>query len=133
MTTTKAFRIWAQGATDQVAHQNYLAALLPHMRACCDPDFELEFKTTTPSVTTVHALSEHRFSREVIRGAIRAERENYDVFFMNYFTGRRPLRCTCVGEYPRPWPRRGDPAACLHDGPEARPACDQSCLHPDLH
>ena len=85
MTTTKAFRIWAQGATDQVAHHNYLAALLPHMKACCDPDFELEFKTMTPSVTTVHALSEHRFSREVIRGAIQAERESYDVFFMNHF------------------------------------------------
>jgi Asp/Glu/hydantoin racemase len=85
LTTTKRFRIWAQGATDQVAHHNYLAALLPHMKACCDPDFELEFKTMTPSVTTVHAVSEHRFSREVIRGAIQAERESYDVFFMNHF------------------------------------------------
>src|SRR5215469_3778227 len=82
---TKTFRIWAQGATDQVAHHNYLAALLPHMQACIDPDFALEFKTMTPSVTTVHALSEHRFSRAVIRGAIQAERENYDVFFMNHF------------------------------------------------
>ena len=85
MTATKTFRIWAQGATDQVGHRNYLAALLPHMKACLDPDFELEFKTMTPSVTTVHALSEHRFSRAVIRGAIQAERENYDVFFMNHF------------------------------------------------
>src|ERR1700758_4374572 len=55
------------------------------MKACCEPDFELEFKTMTPSMTTVHALSEHRFSREVIRGAIQAERESYDVFFMNHF------------------------------------------------
>ncbi len=78
-------RIWAQGATDQVGHRNYLAALLPHMKACTDPDFELEFKTMTPSITTVHALSEFRFSREVIRGAIQAEREGYDVFFMNHF------------------------------------------------
>jgi allantoin racemase len=85
LTATKTFRIWAQGATDQVAHHNYLAALLPHMKACCDPGFVLEFKTMTPSVTTVHALSEHRFSRQVIRGAIQAERENYDVFFMNHF------------------------------------------------
>ena len=85
LTTTKTFRIWAQGATDQVAHHNYLAMLLPHMKACTDPDFELEFKTMTPSVTTVHALSEFRFSREVIRAAIQAERENYDVFFMNHF------------------------------------------------
>src|SRR6202050_2700806 len=85
LTATKMFRIWAQGATDQVGHRNYLAALLPYMKACTDPDFELEFKTMTPSVTTVHALSEHRFSREVIRRAIQAEREGYDVFFMNHF------------------------------------------------
>jgi allantoin racemase len=81
----KKHRIWAQGATDQVGHRNYLAELLPLMKACTDPDFELEFKTMTPSVTTVHALSEFRFSRAVIRGAIEAERAGYDVFFMNHF------------------------------------------------
>ena len=85
MDATKKYRIWAQGATDQVGHRNYLAQLMPHMKACTDPDFELEFKTMTPSVTTVHALSEFRFSREVIRCAIQAEREGYDVFFMNHF------------------------------------------------
>jgi len=81
----KKHRIWAQGATDQVGHRSYLAHLLPHMKACTDPDFELDFKTMTPSVTTVHALSEFRFSRAVIRGAIQAERDGYDVFFMNHF------------------------------------------------
>ena len=85
MTTTKTFRIWAQGATDQIAHASYLASLLPHMQACTDPDFALDFKTMTPSVTTVHALSEFRFSRQVVRSAIAAEREGYDVFFMNHF------------------------------------------------
>ena len=85
MNATKKHRIWAQGATDQVGHRNYLASLLPHMKACTDPDFELEFKTMTPSVTTVHALSEFRFSRAVVRGAIAAERDGYDVFFMNHF------------------------------------------------
>src|SRR5436190_16042747 len=78
-------RIWAQGATDQVGHRSYLAHLLPHMKACTDSDFELDFKTMTPSVTTVHALSEFRFSRAVIRGAIAAERDGYDAFFMNHF------------------------------------------------
>jgi len=78
-------RIWAQGATDQIGHRAYLAALLPHVKACTDPEFEVEFKTMTPSVTTVHALSEFRFSRAVIRGAIQAEREGFDAFFMNHF------------------------------------------------
>jgi len=81
----RKYRIWAQGATDQTGHRNYLAALLPHMQSCVDPDFELTFHTITPSVTTVHALSEFRFSREVIRGAIAAERDGCDVFFMNHF------------------------------------------------
>jgi Asp/Glu/hydantoin racemase len=78
-------RIWAQGATDQIGHRAYLAALLPHMKACTDPEFEVVFKTMTPSVTTVHALSEFRFSRAVIRGAIQAERDGFDAFFMNHF------------------------------------------------
>lgn len=83
-TPTKA-RIWAQGATDQHHHRTYLARLLPHMQACTDPDFEVQFHTTTPSVTSVHALTEFRFSREVIRGAIEAERQGCDAFFMNHF------------------------------------------------
>jgi allantoin racemase len=78
-------RIWAQGATDQVGHRAYLAQLLPHMTASTDPGFEVNFKTMTPSVTTVHALSEFRFSRAVIRAAIQAEHEGYHAFFMNHF------------------------------------------------
>jgi Asp/Glu/hydantoin racemase len=81
----RIYRIWAQGATDQIGHRNYLAALLPHVQSCVDPDFELTFHTITPSVTTVHALSEFRFSREVIRGAIEAERQGCEAFFMNHF------------------------------------------------
>lgn len=82
---TKKFRIWAQGATDQIGHRSYLSHLLPHMQACLDPAFELAFHTITPSVTTVHALSEFRFSREVIKGALQAEQDGCDVFFMNHF------------------------------------------------
>ena len=85
MDKAKKLRIWAQGATDAVGHRDYLEQLLPYMKACVDPDFELEFKTMTPSVTTVHALSEFRVSRAVIRGAIQAEKEGFDAFFMNHF------------------------------------------------
>lgn len=83
--TKKTFRIWAQGATHQTAHGNYLGELLPHMQSCLDPDFELTFHTIEPPVTTVHALTEFRFSREVIRGAIEAEKTGCDIFFMNHF------------------------------------------------
>ncbi|TFZ04556.1 aspartate/glutamate racemase family protein [Ramlibacter rhizophilus] len=78
-------RIWAQGATDHEGHAPYLSKLLPHLKACTDPDFEVDFHTITPSVTTVHALSEFRFAHEVIRGAVRAEREGYAAFYMNHF------------------------------------------------
>lgn len=81
----RKFRIWAQGATNQDRHRDYLAVLLPHMQSCLDADYELTFHTITPSVTTVHALSEFRFSREVIRGAIEADKQGCDVFFMNHF------------------------------------------------
>ena len=83
--TKRKFRLWAQGATGQGPHQHYLAALLPHMQNCVDPDFELTFHTIATPVTTVHALSEFRFSREVIRNAIAAEKDGCDVFFMNHF------------------------------------------------
>jgi allantoin racemase len=85
MDVSQRFRIWAQGATDQIGHRNYLAYLLPHMQTCSDPGFEVEFKTMTPSITTVHALSEARVARAVICGAIAAEREGYAAFFMNHF------------------------------------------------
>jgi allantoin racemase len=85
MAATGMQRIWAQGATDQVGHAPYLDKLLPHLQACTDPGFEVAFHTITPSVTTVHALSEFRFSREVIRGALQAQREGYAAFYMNHF------------------------------------------------
>ena len=78
-------RIWAQGGTDQIGHANYLRHLLPYLQSMLDADFSLDFKTITPSVTTTHALSEFRFARAAIRGAIEAQRQGYDVYFMNHF------------------------------------------------
>ena len=88
--------IWAQGATDRIGHKPYLERLLPHIARCSDPDFEVRFHTTTPSVTTVHAVSEFRFSREVIRAAVWAEREGYAAFYMNHFqdVGLQEARAT---------------------------------------
>lgn len=83
--SSRKYRIWAQGATDQIGHRPYLAHLLPHIQACADPAFEITFNTTTPSVTTTHALSEFRFARAAIRGAIEAQKQGYDAFFMNHF------------------------------------------------
>ena len=84
-TPQRKFRIWAQGATDQVGHRSYLAKLLPYIQASADPEFEVTFHTTTPSVTTTHPLSEFRFARAVIRAAIEAEQQGCDAFYMNHF------------------------------------------------
>src|ERR671930_223741 len=81
----RKYRIWAQGGTDQIGHANYLQKLLPYLQSALDPDFSLEFKTFTPSVTSTHALSEFRFARAAIRGAIEAQRQSYDAYFMNHF------------------------------------------------
>ena len=130
MDATKRYRIWAQGATDQVGHRNYLMELLPHMKACTDPDFELDFKTMTPSVTTVHALSEFRFSRAAIRGAIAAEREGYDVFFMNHFQDVGLYEARAAAKIPVLG--LGE-ATLLHACimPQARPDSDQPGLYTD--
>ena len=79
------YRIWAQGGTDRIGHAPYLAKLLPYQQSVLDPDFSLDFQTFTPSVTTTHALSEYRFGRAAIRGALEAERQGYDAYFMNHF------------------------------------------------
>ena len=83
--STKRYRIWVQGATDEIGHKPYLDALLPHVAACADPAFDVVFHTLTPSVTSVHALTEMRFARGVVRAAIQAEREGWDAFYMNHF------------------------------------------------
>ena len=83
--STKRRRIWVQGATDEIGHKPYLDALLPHVAACADPAFDVVFHTLTPSVTSVHALTEMRFARGVVRAALQAEREGWDAFYMNHF------------------------------------------------
>jgi len=83
--STKRRRIWVQGATDESGHKPYLDALLPHVAACADPAFDIVFHTLTPSVTSVHALTEMRFARGVVRAALQAEREGWDAFYMNHF------------------------------------------------
>ena len=50
-----------------------------------DPGFSLDFQTITPSVTSTHALTEFRFGRAAVRGAIEAKRQGHDAYFMNHF------------------------------------------------
>lgn len=83
--TRPKYRIWAQGGTDHIGHASCLAKLLPHLQSVPDPGFSLDFQTITPSVTSTHALTEFRFGRAAIRGAIEAKRQGYDAYLMNHF------------------------------------------------
>jgi allantoin racemase len=83
--TQPRYRIWVQGATDRVHMAPYLARLEPHLRACADPEFAIEFHTTSPPATTTHAITEFRIAGAIIRGAVDAERAGYDAFIINHF------------------------------------------------
>ena len=85
MAESKRYRIWVQGATDRVHMAPYLAKLEPHLRACVDPAFSIDFHTTTPPATTTHAVTEFRIASAVIRGAVEAERAGYDCYTVNHF------------------------------------------------
>ena len=72
-------KIWFQGATDR----GLIAPALPKStrtsrRSSIEPDFTFTINTTTPPVTTTHALTEFRAARNFIRNVIEAERQGYD-------------------------------------------------------
>ena len=81
----KKYRIWFQGATDRAQMAPYIARLEPHLKKILDPGFRGEFHTTTPPATTLHALTEFRIARAIIRGALQAEREGYDAVAITHF------------------------------------------------
>ena len=58
--STKRYRIWVQGATDEIGHKPYLDALLPHVAACADPAFDVVFHTLTPSASRCWAWARPR-------------------------------------------------------------------------
>ena len=79
------FKIWFQGATDRALMAPYLAKVEAHFKAILEPDFTFTINTTTPPVTTTHALTEFRAARNFIRNAIEAERQGYDAVAINHF------------------------------------------------
>ncbi len=79
------YKIWFQGATDRTLMAPYLAKVEAHFKAILEPDFTFTLNTTTPPVTTTHALTEFRAARNFIRNAIEAERQGYDAVAINHF------------------------------------------------
>jgi len=79
------YKIWFQGATDRVAHGPYIGKIEPYLKSILDPEFSCTFNTTTPPVTTTHAVTEFRAARNFIRNAVEAERQGYDAMAITHF------------------------------------------------
>ncbi|HVL35155.1 MAG TPA: aspartate/glutamate racemase family protein [Burkholderiales bacterium] len=79
------YKIWFQGGTDRALMGPYIARVEPHFRAILEPEFDFSFNTTTPPITTTHALTEFRAARNFIRNAIEAERQGYDAVAITHF------------------------------------------------
>jgi Asp/Glu/hydantoin racemase len=79
------YRIWFQGATDRAMMGPYIDRVEPHFRKILEPDFSFTFNTTTPPVTTTHALTEFRAARNFIRNTVEAERQGYDCVAITHF------------------------------------------------
>ena len=93
-------RIWFQGATDRVHMAPYINKLEPHLKAILDPEFSGTFNTTTPSVTTTHALTEFRAARNFIRNTIEAERQGYDAVAITHFQDAGLMEAKSAVEIP---------------------------------
>lgn len=83
--TDGKYRIWFQGATDRVAHHEYITRLEPHLRRVLDSRFDFSFNTVTPPATTTHPLTEFRMARAFIRNTIAARAQGYDCVAISHF------------------------------------------------
>jgi allantoin racemase len=85
METSRACRIWMQGATDRVHHSAYITRLEAHLKAIVEPETAVTFNTVSPPATTTHAVTEFRMARAFIRNAVEAEKQGYDVMAISHF------------------------------------------------
>lgn len=78
-------KIWFQGGTDRALMGPYIDRVEAHFKAILEPGSTFSFNTTTPPITTTHALTEFRAARNFIRNAVEAERQGYDCVAITHF------------------------------------------------
>jgi allantoin racemase len=83
--SARRYRIWFQGATDRVAHHEYISRLEPHMRRMLDEPYDFTFNTVTPPATTTHPITEFRMARAFIRNAVQAQSQGFDAMAITHF------------------------------------------------
>ena len=79
------YKIWFQGATDRTLMAPYISKVEAHFKAILDPEFSFTVNTTTPPVTTTHAITEFRAARNFIRNAVEAEKQGYNAVAVTHF------------------------------------------------
>lgn len=80
----RGLRIWYQSFTDHDETRRYHDRLLEHVNSMVRPGNAVEVVGMHPP-SRKHRITELRCGVEVVRNAIRAEREGYDAFILGHF------------------------------------------------
>ncbi len=81
----RPIRLWYQSFVDPEAHRPYFEILTAHLERNADPGTEIGVRGMVPPSTALHRLTEARCARQVLRNALKAEREGFDGFALGHF------------------------------------------------
>ncbi len=93
-------RIWYQSFTHEDESAAYLERLKAHLDSIADPGTEIDVHTMYPSATNVHPITEMRLGVQVVKNAVRAEREGYDAFAIGHFQDAGLMEAKSVIDLP---------------------------------
>jgi len=77
-------KIWYQSFVDPKQQASYFVDLRKAL-ASADPDVQYDVYGITPPDLELHRITEARCSAQVLRNAVRAEREGYDAFAIGHY------------------------------------------------
>ena len=80
----RTMKIWYQSYVNSEIAPSYLSELRRYVQSVQADGFEFVVHEMTPPDSLAHAVMELRCSRQVIKNAIRAEREGYDAFVVGH-------------------------------------------------
>ena len=80
-------KIWYQSYVNSDIAAAYLERLREYLASIQQDNIEIVVHEMTPPDSLAHPVMELRCSRQVIKNAIRAEREGYDAFIIGHNAG----------------------------------------------
>jgi Asp/Glu/hydantoin racemase len=93
-------RIWHQSYVDYENGATYWDALRPHLAASASQGVSVEVHGVTPHDNYAHPIVEFRCARQVVKNAVRAEREGWDAFVFGHFQDAGLLEARSVVDIP---------------------------------